>query len=102
MDWVQSRVTLRGKLLGLTLQEYQLLALFFRHPRQVFSRTTIIERVWNLENYPQTGVVANLVKNLRQKIAQAGGEPEMIETVYGMGYRLRNIPEEIWDESEAP
>lgn len=100
LDLIHSRATVNGALIGLTTQEYQLLELFFRYPKQVFTRDSIIQRVWVLEECPQDKTVTNLVKNIRQKIFKAGGNPGVIETIMGMGYRLRAIPQVLQHESE--
>lgn len=100
LDLIQAKATINGERIGLTTQEYQLLELFFRHPKQVFSRDSILQRMWVLEACPQDKTVTNLVKNLRQKIYKAGGNAGIIETIIGMGYRLRVIPKSLQGEPE--
>ena len=102
LDLVHAKATINGELIGLTRQEYQLLELFFRHPKHVLSRVSILQKVWCLEACPQDTVIPNLVKNLRQKIRQSGGDPGMIETIVGMGYRLRTAPETLPGTSKDP
>ena len=72
-----------GRLLDLSRLEYDLLLFFARHPRQVFSRGQLLAEVWG---HVHTGArtVDVHVSRLRQKL----GEPELIATVYGVGYRL--------------
>jgi hypothetical protein len=72
-----------GRLLELSRLEYDLLLFFARHPRQVFSRGQLLAEVWG---HVHTGArtVDVHVSRLRQKL----GGPELIATVYGVGYRL--------------
>jgi DNA-binding response OmpR family regulator/HPt (histidine-containing phosphotransfer) domain-containing protein len=76
-------------LLNLTPKEYRLLELFLRNGHQVFSRSDILEHLWSTEEAPQEDTVTAHIKGLRQKLKQAGAENNLIETVYGLGYRLK-------------
>jgi DNA-binding response OmpR family regulator len=75
--------------LSLTPKEYALLEFFLRHPHQVFSRTQILEHLWILEESPEEATVKAHIKGLRQKLKATGADPHIIETVYGLGYRLK-------------
>jgi DNA-binding response OmpR family regulator len=66
-----------------------LLELFLRYPEQVFSRETLLERLWSLEDPPNDEVVKAHIKGLRDKLREAGVTGEVIETVFGHGYRLK-------------
>jgi DNA-binding response OmpR family regulator len=79
--------------LSLTPKEYMLLELFLRNPKRVFSRSAIIDRLWSADASPSENAVTNLIKDLRQKLRKAGLKTEMIETIYGLGYRLKPAPE---------
>ena len=70
-------------------KEYQLLELLLRYPGRVFSRDAILDRLWTCEDSPTEGAVTNLIKDLRQRLKGVGIEAEIIETVYGSGYRLK-------------
>ena len=72
-----------GRLLDLSRLEYDLLLFFAQNPRQVFSRAQLLERVWG---HLHTGArtVDVHISRLRTKLA----DPEVITTVYGVGYRL--------------
>jgi two-component system response regulator MprA len=74
--------------IDLSAKEYELLALFLQHPRQVLSRQTIFERVWGYDFGMQSNLIEVYVGYLRQKLEQ-GGEPRLINTVRGAGYVLR-------------
>ncbi|NBD32666.1 MAG: diguanylate cyclase, partial [Cyanobacteria bacterium] len=56
---------------------------------RVFSRNTIIDQIWTSNCYPTQGAVTNLVKDLRRQFKRAGIIEEVIETVFGLGYRLK-------------
>lgn len=81
-------VTHAGRAIALTPKEYGLLELFLRNTRRVFSRSNILDHLWSLEELPDEDTVKAHIKGLRQKL-KAAGVPELIETVYGMGYRLK-------------
>lgn len=72
----------------LTTKEYELLALFLRHPRQVLTRDLILEHVWGYDFGGDANVLEVYVGYLRSKIEE-GGEPRLIQTVRGAGYVLR-------------
>ena len=95
LNIVSAQVTYRQQSLELRPREYKLLELFLRHPLRVFSRNAIIDQIWTSDDFPSEGAVTNLIKDLRQRLKKAGVEAELIETVYGLGYRLRAAPERL-------
>jgi len=78
-------------LLHLTPKEYQLLELFLRKNQMVFSRSLILDHLWSFEEPPGEETVKVHIKDLRKKLRIAGAPPDFIETVYGVGYRLKNL-----------
>lgn len=74
-----------------TPKEYALLELFLRHPNQVFSLDAIIENIWSFEDPPSGDAVRTHIKGVRQKLKAGGAPKDLIETVYGVGYRLRPL-----------
>lgn len=74
-----------------TPKEYALLELFMRHPQQVFSLDAIIENIWSFEDPPGSDAVRTHIKGVRQKLKASGAPKDLIETVYGLGYRLKPI-----------
>ncbi|MEM9214468.1 MAG: response regulator [Cyanobacteria bacterium P01_F01_bin.150] len=76
-------------ILHTTPKEYALLELFLRHPSRVFSLDAIIENLWSFEDPPSSDAVRTHIKGLRQKLKAGGAPKDFIETVYGMGYRLK-------------
>ncbi|MCA1991637.1 MAG: response regulator transcription factor [Coleofasciculus sp. S288] len=78
--------------LPVTPKEYRLLELFLRHNSSVLSRSTILENLWSFDEPPDEDSVKAHIKRLRQKLKVAGAPDDFIETVYGMGYRLKRNP----------
>jgi DNA-binding response OmpR family regulator len=91
---VSGEVSYGENLLSLTPKEYSLLELFLRNPQRVFSRSAIIDRLWSWDGSPAESAVTVHIKELRQKLKTGGMTEEIIETVYGLGYRLKSPPEE--------
>lgn len=74
--------------LKLTAKEYELLELFLRYPQRIFSQSNLLDRLWSFDDPPTENAVRTQIKSLRSKLKRAGaGDP--IETIYGLGYRLR-------------
>lgn len=86
-------VTYSGQILHLTPKEYALLELFLRNRQRVFSQGAILEHLWSFEE-PQEDTVRAHIKGLRQKLRTADAPADLIETVYGLGYRLK-LPSNI-------
>src|SRR3954453_18009471 len=78
-------VTADGRPVALTAREFELLALFTEHPRQVLTREQISERVWG--SWGDRSAVAVYVRRVREKLT-----PELIVTVWGVGYRFDPPP----------
>lgn len=72
----------------LTSREFNLLELLMRSPGRVYSRTQLLEHVWGYDFDPQTNVVDVYIRRVRGKI-DASDVPSLIETVRGVGYRLK-------------
>jgi DNA-binding response OmpR family regulator len=91
------QATYNSELLTLTPKEYTLLELFLRNSKRVFSCGMILEHLWAFEEMPGEEAIRTHIKGLRQKLKKAGAPHDLIETVYGIGYRLRPIgqPSEI-------
>ncbi len=89
LDPGSCEVKYNGHLLNLTPKEYRLLELFLRNTHLVFSRSKIIDHLWSAEEAPKEDTVTAHIKGLRYKLAQVGARANFIETVYGLGYRLK-------------
>ncbi|WP_445632546.1 two-component system response regulator RppA [Nostoc sp. DSM 114161] len=73
---------------ALTVKEFQLLEYFMRHPNQILSRDQIINQLWEIGAEPVSNVVAAQIRLLRRKLGEEDSE-SLIETIYGVGYRLK-------------
>ena len=76
--------------LALSRTEFNLLALFLGSPGRVFERGQILDAVWGSDVVVGDRTVDVHVKALRRKLEEAGGDPRVLETVRGVGYRLRD------------
>ncbi|MBX3170455.1 MAG: response regulator transcription factor [Candidatus Eremiobacteraeota bacterium] len=88
LDPQQKQARAGGRQLELTPREYQLLELLMRSPGVFFTAAEILDKVWGWDSSPGKGTVKTHIKSLRDKLRLAG-QPEVIETRYGRGYRLR-------------
>jgi DNA-binding response OmpR family regulator len=81
-------VNRRGLEISLTAKEFDMLWLLARHPRQVFTRDQLLERIWGLSDYIDPGTVTVHVRRLREKIEFDPSKPAHILTVWGVGYKF--------------
>jgi DNA-binding response OmpR family regulator len=77
-----------GGLVELTAREFDLLWFLASHPRQVFSRDLLMERVWGYAAALDTGTVTVHIRRLREKIEDDPSHPQFLQTVWGVGYRF--------------
>lgn len=87
IDEGRHEVTRRGTPVALTAREFALLTTLAAHPRRVFTRAQLLERIWG-EEYYGDHVVDVHIGNLRKKLEDDPARPEYIETVRGVGYRF--------------
>lgn len=89
IDVISRRAQRAGQPIDLTQREFRLLEYLMRNAGQVATRTMLLEKVWDFHFDPQTNVVETMVSRLRAKINR-GHPVELIETVRGSGYVLRD------------
>jgi DNA-binding response OmpR family regulator len=87
LDSTTREVWRNGRLIDLSPREYAILEYLMRHPNQVLTRTQIGEHVWNFDFYNESNVIDVYIGYLRRKLEQKG-EPALIQTVRGVGFRL--------------
>jgi diguanylate cyclase (GGDEF)-like protein len=88
LDPSVGQVTYGGVSLNLSAKEYALLELFMGSAQKIHSQNSIVNQLWSFEDEPASSdTVRTLMKRLRQKLKAVGGA-DLIETVYGLGYRL--------------
>lgn len=92
LDSSSCDVTYKAQPVQITAKEYRLLELFLRRGCRVFSRSAILENLWSFEEPPGEDTVKAHIKRLRQKLKVVGAPDDFIETVYGLGYRLKPHP----------
>jgi DNA-binding response OmpR family regulator len=87
LDPAAHTAALDGSPLGLTPQEFALLHLLVRNPGRAFSRSYLLDAVWGVDAVPGDRSVDNAILRLRRKLGDAS---DVIETVWGVGYRFRS------------
>jgi DNA-binding response OmpR family regulator len=93
LDWDAGQVRVGEQIITLTATEYNLLELFLRNPQRIFSRSAILDRLWGFDDAPTDRAVITHIKDLRKKLKAGGLAEDPIETIYGMGYRLKPPPD---------
>ena len=88
IDVGRREVTRGGVPIELTALQFDLLATLAESPGRVFSRGQLIERVWGWDFYGDERIVDVHIRNLRKALADEAGDPEVIGTVRGVGYKL--------------
>ncbi|MEV0439818.1 response regulator transcription factor [Streptomyces spectabilis] len=109
LDPAARRATKRGADLALTVREFDLLAHFLRHPGRAFGREELMREVWGWD-FGDLSTVTVHVRRLRGKVEDDPGAPRLIQTVWGVGYRLETgaaeapgVPGEVEEPgAEAP
>jgi two-component system, OmpR family, response regulator QseB len=92
IDSIHYTTTYAGQSLALTPKEYRILECFLRRPLQVFSRSALLDKLWDLDQLSGEETIKTHITNLRRKLKAAGCPEDTIETIYGIGYRLRSAP----------
>ena len=83
-------MTLAGEPVRLTYVEFEILAALARNPGRVYSRQTLLERVWGDSSYRDPRTVDVHIRHLREKLESDPRNPELIHTSRGVGYRFRD------------
>lgn len=89
MDTDAKKVHVNKIELKLTALEYEILFLLVSSPKKVFTKANLFESVWNEEFYGDENTVNVHMSNIRSKLSKANPNEEYIETIWGMGYRLK-------------
>jgi len=92
LDGARRVVRVDGAPVELTALEFDLLAVLARDPGVVVGRQALLDRVWGSEFVADDHLVDVHIGNLRRKLGDDPGQPRFIETVRGVGYRLREAP----------
>jgi DNA-binding response OmpR family regulator len=89
LDAAKHEARREGRLLTLTSREFELLWFLASNANEVFSRDQLMHRVWGYSAALDTGTVTVHVRRLREKLEEDPSRPQLLETVWGVGYRLR-------------
>ena len=81
-------VALAGKLIPLTAKEFDLLYLLASHPRQVFTRSQLLDQVWGFHFEGDPSTVTVHIRRLREKVEADPSHPQFLLTVWGVGYKF--------------
>lgn len=88
IDIGKRSVVRSGEEIELTSKEFELLLLLARHPRQVFSRDQVLERIWGISDFIDPGTVTVYMRRLREKVEPDPSNPKHILTIWGVGYKF--------------
>src|SRR5215218_9108454 len=89
IDPAARRAFVHGEEVALTQREFDLLLFLARHPGQAFTRTQLMDAVWQYAFYTDTSTVTVHVRRLRAKIEADPAQPRHVQTVWGVGYRFQ-------------
>lgn len=89
LDVDAKKVTVNGTDVILTAREFAMLELLMTHPKKIYTKPNLFEAVWGEAYLGDDNTLTVHMSNLRKKLAQANPEAEYIETIWGMGYRLK-------------
>ncbi len=81
-------VTISGKDIPLTAKEFDMLYLLAQHPKQVYTREQLLERIWGGAEYIDPGTVTVHIRRVREKIEVDPSNPIRLVTVWGVGYKF--------------
>lgn len=82
------QVKYKENYISLTPKEFELLAFLARNREQVFKREQLLDHIWGFDNYAKTRTIDEHIKRVRKKLTEAGLEEEIIQTVWGVGYKF--------------
>ncbi|MEM6448642.1 MAG: response regulator, partial [Cyanobacteria bacterium P01_D01_bin.123] len=91
----------QDRLAPLRPKEYSLLEMFMRSPKRVFSRDAILNHLWNFDDAPYESTIKAHIKGLRQHLKSVGAPAKLIESIYGLGYRLNPDIEHLMSDSDV-
>ena len=84
-------ITYANRSLSLTPKEHTILEYFLQHPQQVVSKSALLDKLWEFDKSSGEETIKTHITNLRRKLKEAGSAIDPIETVYAVGYRLRQV-----------
>ncbi|HHV07216.1 MAG TPA: response regulator transcription factor [Firmicutes bacterium] len=91
LDLDRHQVTAGGKSVDLTPKEFELLELLMKNPGRVFSREMLLERLWGYDFFGDSKTIDVHIRRLREKVEEEPSSPTHILTVWGVGYKFREL-----------
>lgn len=89
MDTNELSLKQNSKDILLTSTEFQILRIFLENPSKIFTKANLYESIWNTEYFDDEDVINTQISRLRDKLSEKSKNPKYIETIWGMGYRLK-------------
>ncbi|MFT9849451.1 response regulator transcription factor [Aneurinibacillus sp. REN35] len=89
VDTEARTVIVQGRELNFTAREYEIIVLFMSSPKKVFTKKNLFESVWKEAFYGDDNIINVHISNIRSKLAAVNPDEQYIETIWGMGYRLK-------------
>lgn len=94
IDPGRREVQVKGELIELTPTEFDLIYFMARRPGRVFTREELLDHVWGYDHAGYARTIDSHIARVRRKVAEAGGPRDIIQTVFRVGYRYRDDPDE--------
>ena len=88
MDLNNYEIRKNGQDIRLTVKEFDILKLFVTHPKMVFTKNKIYERVWKEDSFGDENIINVHIRHLREKIEDDPKNPTILKTVWGIGYKF--------------
>ena len=89
IDKTARRVYVNGEEKSFTTKEFDLLTFLAQHPNHVFTKDELFREIWDMESVGDIATVTVHIKKIREKIEYNTAKPQYIETIWGVGYRLK-------------
>jgi DNA-binding response OmpR family regulator len=90
-----------NKEIELTTKEYALIEYLIKNKNRILSRSTITQHVWKHNFDPESNIIDVYIKRLRAKIEREDGTKPLIQSIRGVGYRMRDVPEDDLTEADS-
>ncbi len=88
LDLSEHQLLYQNEIIGLTVKEFQLMKLLMQSPNKTLTREEIFSQVWGYDFLGETRTLDVHIKELRLKLTKANANPEIIQTIRGVGYKL--------------
>ncbi len=95
IDPGRREVWVRDDLVEMTPTEFDLLYFMARRPGRVFTREELLDHVWGYDHAGYARTIDSHIARVRRKVAEAGGPRDVIQTVFRVGYRFRDDPDDV-------